>query len=117
PRFFVTGAMHRAVMRAAERVGKFIARFATKRARLHKSDMMRIRGLAAAQQAGLLHHEPKVIPVAISSRPPHRKHALIAPDLASAGFVSPANPLSTSAETFRNFDIHDLSVFGWQELV
>jgi hypothetical protein len=48
PGFFVAGAMHLAVMRAAERDGKFIACFAAERARLHKSDVMRVRGLAAA---------------------------------------------------------------------
>src|SRR6266566_5201946 len=67
PGFFVTGAMHRAVMRAAERDGEFIACFAAERARLHKSDVMRIRGLAAAQQAGLPHHKAKMIPVAIAA--------------------------------------------------
>src|SRR5262245_20493825 len=85
PGFFATGAMHRAVMRAAERDGKFIACFAAERARLHKSDVMRIRGLAAAQQAGLLHHKAKMVPVAIAARRRHRKHALIDPDLISAG--------------------------------
>jgi hypothetical protein len=68
PGFFVTGAMHRAVMRAAEGDREFIARFAAERARLHKSDVMRVRGLAATQQAWLLHHEAKVVPVAIAAR-------------------------------------------------
>src|SRR5262249_44701625 len=47
PGFFVAGAMHRPMMGTAERDGKFIACFAAKRVRLHKSDVMRIRGLAA----------------------------------------------------------------------
>ena len=42
PGFFIAGAMGRAVMRAAEGDGKFIACFAAERARLHKSDVMRI---------------------------------------------------------------------------
>src|SRR5439155_12801537 len=87
PRFFIAGAMHSAVMRAAERDGKFIACFAAERARLHKSDVMRIRGLAAAQQAGLLYHKAKVVPVAIAARRRHREHALIDADLISAGFI------------------------------
>jgi hypothetical protein len=70
PPSLVAGAMHRAVMRAAERDGKFIACFAAERARLHKSDVMRIRGFAATQQAGLLHHKTKVVPVAIAPRRP-----------------------------------------------
>jgi hypothetical protein len=54
PGLFVTGAMHRTVMRTAERDGKLIACFAAKRTRLHKSDVMRIRdtaGMAAASQS------------------------------------------------------------------
>ena len=77
PGFFVTGAMHGAVMRAAERDGKFIACFAAERARLHKSDVMRIRGLAAAQEAGLLHHKAEVVPVAIAPRCGKNEHALV----------------------------------------
>src|SRR5207245_10533645 len=68
PGFFVTGAMHRPVMRAAERDGKFIACFAAERARLHKSDVMRIQGLAAAQEAGLLHRKAEGVPLAIATR-------------------------------------------------
>src|SRR5438132_1253228 len=63
PGFLVTGAMHGTMMRATERDDKFIACFAAERARLHKPDVMRIRGLAAAQQAGLLHYKPKMVPV------------------------------------------------------
>src|SRR6516165_3119258 len=44
PGFFVPGAMHRAVMRVAEQDSEFIACFAAERARLHKSDVMRVRG-------------------------------------------------------------------------
>ena len=61
----IAGAMDGAVMRAAERDRKFIACFAAERARLHKSDVMRIRGFAAAQQARLLHYRWH----ATSSRP------------------------------------------------
>jgi len=102
-------------MRAAERDGKFIARFAAKRARLHKSDVMRIRGFAAAQQAGLLHHKAKVVPVAIAPRRPDCQHALIDAELISAGFIDFANLVTTSPETFRRIDAHDLSAFGRQE--
>ena len=70
PDFFVTSAMHRSVMGTAERNGEFIACFAAERARLHKSDVMRIRRLAAAQQARLLHYKAKVIAVAIAARRP-----------------------------------------------
>src|SRR5262249_37695228 len=109
PGFFIAAAMHRAVMRAAEWDGKFITCFAAERARLHKSDVMRVRGLAAAQQARLPHHKAKVVPVAIAARRRHREHALIDADLMN---IRLANLLSTSAETFRTID----SAFGRQEL-
>src|SRR4029450_5071264 len=116
PRLFVAGAMHCAVMRAAERNGKFIACFAAERARLHKSDVMRIRGLAAAQQAGLLHQKAKVVSVAIAPRRRHSEHALIDAHLISAAFIDFANLVTTGAYTFRRIDTHDLSAFGRQEL-
>jgi hypothetical protein len=109
PGFFVARAMHRAVMRSAERDSEFIAGFAAERARLHKSDVMRIRRLAAAQQARLLHYKAKVVPVAIAARRRHPEHALIDADLTN---IRLANLLSTSATTFRTIDIHDLSAFG-----
>jgi hypothetical protein len=115
PGFFVAGAMHRAVMRAAKRDGEFIACFAAERARLHKSDVMRIRGFAAAQQAGLLHHKAKVVPVAIAARRRHREHALIDADMISAAFIDFANLVTTGADTFGRIDVHDLGAFGRQE--
>jgi len=103
-------------MRAAERDGKFITRFATQRPRLHKSDVMRIRWFAPAQQAGLLHHKAEVVPVAVAPRRRYREHALIDSALISAAFIDLAKIVTTSAETFRSIDIHDLSTFGRQEL-
>src|SRR5262249_26836168 len=116
PGFFVTGAMHRAVMRAAERDGKFIARFAAERARLHKSNVMRIRGFAATQQARLLHHKAKVVPVAIAAGRRHREYVLIDGHLIGAGFIRLANLLATCAQTFKRIDVLGLSAFGRQEL-
>src|SRR5262249_7703946 len=114
PCFFVNGAMHSAVMRAAERDGKFIACFAAKRARLHKSNVMRIRGLAATQQARLLHYKAQVVPVAIAARRRDREQALIDADLIGAAFIRLANVVTASAATFRRID--DLSALGRQEL-
>jgi len=116
PGFFVARAMHRAVMRSAERDSEFIAGFAAERARLHKSDVMRIRRLAAAQQARLLHYKAKVVPVAIAARRRHREHALIDTHLISAGIIRLANLLTTRAVTFGRIDIHNLSVSGRQKL-
>jgi hypothetical protein len=42
PGFFGAGAMNRAVMRATEWDGEFIAHLAAEGARLHKSDVMRV---------------------------------------------------------------------------
>jgi hypothetical protein len=112
PGFFVTGAMHTAVMRAAERDSEFIAGFAAERARLDKSDVMRIRRLAAAQQARLLHYKAKVVPVAIAARRRHRKHAFVDAGLISAIFTDLANLVTIGAETFRR---NDRSAFGRQE--
>jgi hypothetical protein len=50
----------RAVMGTAERDREFIARFTTKRARLHELQVMGIGGLAGAQEAGLLGNVPEV---------------------------------------------------------
>src|SRR5258708_5220664 len=116
PGFLITCAVHGAVMRAAERDREFIACFAAKRARLHKSDVMRIRGFASAQQAGLPHHKAKVVPVAIAARRRHSEHALIDADLISAAFMDFANLVTTGAETFGRIDVHDLSAFRRQEL-
>ena len=51
PGLLVAGAMDRTVMRAAERDGEFVACFAAERPRLQVAQMMRIRLLAAANEA------------------------------------------------------------------
>ena len=56
PRLLVAGAMDRAVMRAAERDGEFVARFAAERPRLQVAKMMRIGLFAAADETRLLGH-------------------------------------------------------------
>jgi hypothetical protein len=76
--------------------------------------VMRIRGLAATQQARLLHHRAKVVPVAIAARRPDRQHALIDAHLISAGFIRLVNLVTTSAVTFRRINVPD--TFGLQEL-
>src|SRR5262249_52820256 len=111
PGVFVAGAMRGAVMRAAQRDGKFIAGFAAERARLHKSDVMRVRGFAAAQQARLLHHKAKVVPIAIAAGRRHREHALIDADLISATCIDLANLVTTSVRALRRSDFRDLGAF------
>jgi hypothetical protein len=79
PGFLVTSPMNCAMVDAAKRNGEFIAGLAAKRARLHKSNVRRVRGLAAAQQARLLRHEAEMllVPVAVGSA--QREHALVDP--------------------------------------
>ena len=57
PGLLVAGAMDRPVMRAAERDGEFVARFAAERPWLQVAKMMRIGLFAAADEARLLGDE------------------------------------------------------------
>ena len=77
PGLLVAGAMDRAVMRAAERDGEFVAGFAAERPRLEIAKMMRIGLFAAAYEARLLGNVAKVLPVAIATRCSHREDTLV----------------------------------------
>ena len=54
PGLLIAGAMDRAMMRAAERDGEFIAGLAAERPRLQVAEMMRIGLFAAADETRLL---------------------------------------------------------------
>ena len=69
--------MDRAVMRAAERDGEFIADFAAERPRLQVAKMMRIGLFAAADETRLLANIAKVVPVAIAPRCGNDEHTLL----------------------------------------
>src|SRR5262245_55954108 len=69
--------MHRTMMPSTERHHEFIADLATERARLGKSEVVRIRRLATAQQTRLLRDIPQVRPVAIAARRRDREGALV----------------------------------------
>src|SRR4249919_3746164 len=73
----VADAMDRAVMRAAERDGKFVAHFAAERPRLQVAKMMRIGVFAAADETRLLGNIAKVLGVSIAPRCRNHEHALI----------------------------------------
>ena len=60
--------MDGAVMRAAERDGEFVARFAAERPRLQVAKMMRIGLFAAADETRLLGYITKVLWVTIAPR-------------------------------------------------
>src|SRR5215472_9780428 len=77
PGLLVAGAMDGAVMRAAERDGEFVARFAAERPWLQVAKMMRIGLFAAANEARLLGDITKVLPVTIAPRRSNREDALV----------------------------------------
>ena len=66
PCALVTHPVNRAVMHAAERHRELIAHLAAERPPLREAQMMRVGGLAAADQAGQLGHEPQMLFVAIA---------------------------------------------------
>ena len=61
PFAFLAGAMQFAMMRAAERDRKFIADLLRKSARLRKAQMVRVAGLAAADETGLFGHKAQML--------------------------------------------------------
>ena len=77
PGLLVAGAMDRAVMRAAERDGEFVACFAAERPWLQVAKMMRIGLFAAADETRLLGDITKVLRVTIAPRSRSNEHALI----------------------------------------
>src|SRR5215475_4413120 len=77
PGLFVAGAMDRPVMRAAERDGEFVARFAAERPWLQVTKMMRIGLFAAAYEARLLGNVAKVLRLAIATRCSNREDTLV----------------------------------------
>ena len=77
PGLLVAGAMDRTVMRAAERDGEFVACFAAERPRLQVAQMMRIRLLAAANEARLLGHIAKMLAVPVAPRCGNDELALV----------------------------------------
>ena len=77
PGLLVAGAMDRPVMRAAERDGEFVARFAAESPRLQVAKMMRIGLFAAADETRLLGNITKVLPVTVAPRGSDREDALV----------------------------------------
>src|SRR5262245_8666050 len=69
--------MHRPMMPSTERARELIADLAAERARLRQSEVVGIRGLAAAHETCLLGDIAQVLPVAIATRRGHRQHTLV----------------------------------------
>jgi hypothetical protein len=77
PCSLVARAMNCAVMDSAERHREFIASLAAERPWLCVSKVMRVRWLAAANEAGLSGDKAQVLPVAIAPRRGNREHTLV----------------------------------------
>src|SRR5262249_42795578 len=69
--------MHRAVMSAAEWDRKLIADLSAECTGLGESEMVGVRGLAAADEARLLGDIAQMLPVAIATRRSEREDALV----------------------------------------
>jgi hypothetical protein len=69
--------MHLAVMSATEGDRKLIADLAAERTGLRKSEVVGVRGLAAAHETRLLRDIAKVLPVAIAPRRSNCEDALV----------------------------------------
>jgi hypothetical protein len=72
----IAGAVDLAMMNPAQRDGEFVADFATKRSRLHETEVMGIRMFAPAHQAGLFGHKPQMVFAAIAARFSERQSTL-----------------------------------------
>src|SRR5262249_11986646 len=96
--------MDRAVMRAAQRHGKLIARPAAERARLQIAKMMRVGWSAAADKARLFGDIAKVLAVAIATWRSNGEHALVdADEVVRLGTCGPARlHLATCIGNCRN---------------
>ena len=77
PEALVANAVDGTVMVAAEWERKFIAGLAAKHPWLRVAQVVRIRGLAAADEAGLLDDVPVVVLIAIAARFGNRQRVLI----------------------------------------
>src|SRR5262245_34528556 len=77
PCSLVTGSMNGAVVRAAKRYSEFVARLAAERPRLGVPKVMRVRWLAAADEAGLLSDVAQMLAVSVPTRCSNRQDALV----------------------------------------
>src|SRR5262249_58603472 len=77
PGSLIPGAMHRPMVDPAERHGKFIARLAAECTRLQVTQVMRIGGLATAEEAWLLSDRAKMLAIAITPWGCNGENALV----------------------------------------
>ena len=79
PSGFIAYAVYQPMMDAAERHRKLVARLTAERARLHESQVVRIRRFARTQKARLLGNKPKMLFVAVAPGRAYLEHALVDP--------------------------------------
>ena len=116
PGLLVAGAMNRAMMRAAERDGEFIAGFAAERTRLHELQVVRIRRFARTQEARLLGDKPKMLFVAVAPGRAYLEHALVDPvRRIGGGIIVRAYILRTNRRSGGRIDYRRLGDFGCWE--
>src|SRR5499427_4809727 len=108
PGLLVAGAMDRPVMRAAERDGEFVARFAAERPRLQVAKMMRIGLFAPADETCLLGNITKVLRVTIAPRCRKDERALVD----AVGLVEVAVSLRG-----RRMGANKINMSGWSSVV
>jgi hypothetical protein len=108
PGLLIAGAMDRAMMRAAERDGEFIAGLAAERPRLQVAEMMRIGLFAAAEEACLLGNVAKVLAVSIAPRCRNGEYALVD----ALGLIEVAVSLRTHL-----MDANMLNTSSWGSIV
>src|SRR5262245_45233594 len=105
--------MHRTVMSPTERDRELIADLAAKRARLGKSEVVGIRGLAAAEEARLLGDVAQMLAVAIAPRRREREDALVdAVRLTRVGAFGGGSYLELGNLSYRRFIVRGCSRLG-----
>ena len=77
PSLLIAHAMHESMMNATERDHELVAGLAPERPRLREAQVVRIRGLAATDEARLLGHVSQVFTVAVATRDRDCEYALV----------------------------------------
>ena len=109
--------MRRSVMPAAQWDRELIANLAAERAGLGESEVVRVRGLAAAHETCLLGDVTQVLPVAIATRGGDREDALVdALHLTRVGPFGGGNHLRPFNLKHRKIIVRGRSPIGWWEV-
>src|SRR6516164_259326 len=105
--------MHRTMMPAAERDRELIADLAAERTGLGESEVVGVRGLAAAHQTRLLGDVAQMLPITIATRGSDREDALVdAPRLTSVSAFGGGNHLGPGNLRHRRIIVRGCSRLG-----